>query len=191
MPSQRPMNQDQKVTSSQRPWSSYRLWAWRGALGLFLGYLLLRALQIRSAAFEPVHWAFNSQREIAAWLGGVLWHELIVFGLFFLLGVLVPPALGPDQKRQPPGRWCQPASPWSTPVLAGPGQMPNDACRVALGRVTHACRRRSHARCVLTRVSCRLRSPLRGCRPVPVFPPASRRCLPCSLLPSSIMDYLE
>src|SRR5215510_6307051 len=118
MPSQRPMNQDQKITSSQKPWSSQRLWAWRGALGLFLGYLLLHALQIRSAAFEPVHWAFNSQREIAAWLGGVLGHELLLFGLFFLLGLLVPPALGPtldsESRRR---RWLRRAAFWAFGLL--------------------------------------------------------------------------
>ncbi len=87
-------------------WSPYRLWAWRGALGMFLAYLLLRALHIRNIQFEPVHWDFDSQAAVTAWLGRVLWHELVVYGLSFLLGLLVPPALGPvaaDEYRQ--RRW--------------------------------------------------------------------------------------
>ncbi len=94
MSAQVPANQDRAAAAAKSALSP-RTWIWRGALGLFLVYLLVHAWQIRNTPCEPVHWAFKSEREVVAWLGGVVWHELVVYGLSFVLGLLTPPALGP------------------------------------------------------------------------------------------------
>jgi hypothetical protein len=68
------------------------IWIWRAILGLYLVYLLYRALQARNAPFVQVDWAFQSSDEFIAWLRGLAWRELVVFGLSFVLGLLTPPA---------------------------------------------------------------------------------------------------
>ena len=117
MPDQVPTNQD-RAAAAAKPASSTRTWIWRGVFGLFLVYLLLHAWQIRNTPYEPVHWAFKSEREVVAWLGGVLWHELVVYGLSFVLGLLTPPALGPalaDEDRR--RRWLKWAGCWCFGLL--------------------------------------------------------------------------
>ncbi len=117
MPDQIPTNQD-RAAGAARPSSPYRIWIWRGLLGLFLAYLLLRAWHIRNTPFEPVHWAFQSEREVVAWLGGLVWHELLVFGLSLVLGLLTPPAYGlamADEDRR--RRWLKWAGWWTFGLL--------------------------------------------------------------------------
>jgi hypothetical protein len=70
-------------------------WAWRAALGVFVALLLLRAWQVRHAPFEQIDWAFESRDELFLWLRGLVWRELRILGLSFVLGLLTAPAVGP------------------------------------------------------------------------------------------------
>ncbi|HSE88036.1 MAG TPA: hypothetical protein VLJ79_17555 [Candidatus Binatia bacterium] len=83
-----------------------RIWTWRGILGLYLAYLMLRAWQARNALFAQVDWAFQSSDEVIAWLRGLAWREVVVFGLSFVLGLLTPPACEPTMASgNRPRRW--------------------------------------------------------------------------------------
>lgn len=56
---------------------------------------MLRAWQARNAPFVQIDWAFQSSDEVIAWLRGLARHEVVVFGLCFVLGLLTPPACIP------------------------------------------------------------------------------------------------
>jgi hypothetical protein len=64
-----------------------RVWGFQGILVLFFAYLLFRAWQARNLPFV--------QDEAIAWLRGVFRREFVGFGLYFLLGLVTPPAFGP------------------------------------------------------------------------------------------------
>ena len=81
-----PANQTPHSGSSQ-PSRGDRVWGFRGILVLFFAYLLFRAWQARNLPFV--------QDEAIAWLRGLLRREFVGFGLYFLLGLVTPPAFGP------------------------------------------------------------------------------------------------
>jgi hypothetical protein len=68
------------------------VWAFRGLLFLYVGYLLYRAWRARTAPYIPVDWGFQSSEEVIAWLRGLLRRELDIYFLAFVLGLLTPPA---------------------------------------------------------------------------------------------------
>ena len=72
-----------------------RLWIFRGLLLLYIGYLVLRAWQARTAPYVPVDWGFESSAEALGWVRGLLRRELNLYALAFLLGLFIPPAWGP------------------------------------------------------------------------------------------------
>ena len=71
------------------------LWIFRGLLLCYLGYLVFRAWQARTAPYLPVDWGFQSSEEAIAWLQGLVRRELKIYSLAFVLGLLTPPAWGP------------------------------------------------------------------------------------------------
>lgn len=81
-------------TQTTTPWWTSRVSIFRGLLLLYLGYLLVRAWQARTAPYVPVDWEFQSSAEAIAWLRGLLRRELNLYTLAFLLGLLIPPAWG-------------------------------------------------------------------------------------------------
>jgi hypothetical protein len=57
--------------------------------------------------------AFQSSEEVIAWLRGLAWREVVVFGLSFVLGLLIPPACRPTTATEDRSRrwlvwlgWC-------------------------------------------------------------------------------------
>ncbi len=90
MPDSQPVESD-----SAAPVGVSRQWIFRGLLLLYVGYLVLRAWQARTAPYEPVDWGFQSSAEAIGWVRGLLRRELNLYLLAFLLGLLVPPAWGP------------------------------------------------------------------------------------------------
>ncbi|MDD1649758.1 MAG: hypothetical protein LUO80_05120 [Methylococcaceae bacterium] len=75
--------------------------AWIGplALGTFVAALFWRAWLARNAPFVPLDWAFQTTAEVHAWLWKLLSHELMLFVLAFVLGVLTPLGLAEAARK--------------------------------------------------------------------------------------------
>jgi hypothetical protein len=102
-----------QAVGSSKPLTANRIWTWRAILGIYLAYLLFRAWQARNTPFVQVDWAFQSSEEVIAWLRGLAWREVVVFGLSFVLGLLTPPACRPTTATEDCSRrwlvwlgWC-------------------------------------------------------------------------------------
>ncbi|MGD9645585.1 MAG: hypothetical protein AB7U73_07730 [Pirellulales bacterium] len=68
------------------------VWHFRTLLLLYLVYLGWRAWHVRTAPYVPVDWGFQTSAEALAWVRGLVFRELRIYLLAFLLGLLTPPA---------------------------------------------------------------------------------------------------
>lgn len=69
-------------------------WGFPALLVLYLAWLLFRAWQARNLPAMAVDLVPRSTWDAFAWLRGLVRRELVVLGLYFLLGLLTPPATG-------------------------------------------------------------------------------------------------
>lgn len=69
-----------------------RIWMWRVATLTIVGLLLLRAWRSHAGSNDHAGLTIQNSSDLAWWLSGIAYRQLVLFVLFLMLGALVPVA---------------------------------------------------------------------------------------------------